>query len=152
MVCFPFSHSLFNIYLISKSVFVPSVIVSLLYPANARIITQVPFRPIRITTAGTSLAKIVGCPVLETSFATSKTYANKVIQVGIESRMREYGYVRIRSHGSNTTQNSGEFPRYVLFTRYSISGNSGISDVFHFRKTPELRRFRFPETPDSDVF
>ena len=25
MVCFPFSHSLINIYLISKSVFVPSV-------------------------------------------------------------------------------------------------------------------------------
>ena len=40
----------------------------------------------------------------------------------------------------------------MLFTHYSISGNSGFSDVFHFQKTPELRRFRFPETPDSDVF
>ena len=42
--------------------------------------------------------------------------------------------------------------RGMLFTCYLISGNSGFSDVFHFRKTPELRRFRFPETPDSDVF
>ena len=42
--------------------------------------------------------------------------------------------------------------RGMLFTCYSISGNSGISDVFHFRKTPELRRFRFLETPDSDIF
>ena len=54
--------------------------------------TQVPFRPIRIATAGTSWAKIVGRPVLGTSFATSKTYTNKAIQVGIESRMREYEY------------------------------------------------------------
>ena len=49
-------------------------------------------RPIRIATTGSSWAKTVGRPVLETSFATSKTYANKAIQVGIESRMREYGY------------------------------------------------------------
>ena len=42
--------------------------------------------------------------------------------------------------------------RGMCITCYSISGNSGISDVFHFRKTPELRRFHFPETPDSDVF
>ena len=42
--------------------------------------------------------------------------------------------------------------RGVLITCYSISGNSGFSDVFHFRKTPELRCFRFPETLDSDVF
>ena len=27
-----------------------------------------------------------------------------------------------------------------------------IRSLFNFRKTPELRRFRFPETPDSDVF
>ena len=40
----------------------------------------------------------------------------------------------------------------MLFTRYSISGNSGFSDVFHFRKTPELRHLRFPETLDSNVF
>ena len=40
----------------------------------------------------------------------------------------------------------------MLFTCYSISGNSGFSDVFHFWKTPELQCFRFPETPDSDVF
>ena len=37
--------------------------------------------------------------------------------------------VRIRSHNSNTTWNSGEFPRYVY-----------------------LLVIRFPETPDSDVF
>ena len=35
---------------------------------------------------------IVGHPVLGISSATSKTYASKAIQVGIESRMREYGY------------------------------------------------------------
>ena len=54
--------------------------------------TQVPFRPIRIATAGSSWDKIVGHPVLGTSFVTSKTYVNKAVQVGIESRMREYGY------------------------------------------------------------
>ena len=27
-----------------------------------------------------------------------------------------------------------------------------ICSLFDFRKTPELRRFRFPETPDSDIF
>ena len=65
---------------------------SLLYLANARIAMQVPFHPIYIATAGTSWAKIVGRPVLGISSATSKTYANKAIQVGIESRMREYRY------------------------------------------------------------
>ena len=65
---------------------------SLLYLTNARIAMQVPFCPIRIATAGTSWTKIVGRPVLEISSATSKTYANKAVQVGIESRMREYGY------------------------------------------------------------
>ena len=53
---------------------------------------QVPFRPIHIATAGTSWTKIVGHPALGISSATSKTYASKAIQVGIESRMREYGY------------------------------------------------------------
>ena len=53
---------------------------------------QVPFRPIHITTAGTSWTKIVGHPALGISSATSKTYASKAIQVRIESRMREYGY------------------------------------------------------------
>ena len=66
--------------------------VSLLYPANTRIVTQVPFHPICIATVSTSWAKIVERPVLGTSFATSKTYANKAVQVRIESRMREYGY------------------------------------------------------------
>ena len=60
--------------------------------ANARIAMQVPFCPIRITTAGTSWTKIVGHPVLGISSAISKTYANKAIQVGIELRMREYRY------------------------------------------------------------
>ena len=59
---------------------------------NVRSATQVPFRPIRIATAGTSWDKIVRRPVLETSFGISKTYASKAVQVGIESRMREYGY------------------------------------------------------------
>ena len=54
--------------------------------------TQVPFRPIRIATVGTSWARIVKRPAPGISSATSKTYANKAIQVGIESRMREYGY------------------------------------------------------------
>ena len=65
---------------------------SLLCLANARIAMQVPFRPIHIATAGTSWTKIVGRPALRISSATSKTYASKAIQVGIESRMREYGY------------------------------------------------------------
>ena len=68
------------------------LILSLLCLANARIATQVPFRPICIATAGTSWTKIVGRPVLGISSATSKTYASKAIQVRIESRMREYGY------------------------------------------------------------
>ena len=65
---------------------------SLSYLANVHIATQVPFRPIHIATAGTSWAKIVGRPVPGISSAISKTYANKAIQVGIGSRMREYGY------------------------------------------------------------
>ena len=51
-----------------------------------------PFCPIHITTAGTSWTKIIGCPALGISSVTSKTYANKAIQVRIELRMREYGY------------------------------------------------------------
>ena len=53
--------------------------------------------------------------------------------------------VRIRSHGSNTTRNSGEFPRYVYllvirfpetpdFLMFSISGKLRNSDVSDFRK------------------
>ena len=53
--------------------------------------------------------------------------------------------VRIRSHGSNTTRNSGEFPRYVYllvirfletpdFPMFSISGKLRNSDVSDFRK------------------
>ena len=68
------------------------LILSLLYLANAHITTQVLFCPIRIATAGMSWTKIVGHPVLEILSATSKTFANKAVQVGIESRMREYGY------------------------------------------------------------
>ena len=39
-----------------------------------------------------SWTRIVGRPVLGISSATYKNYANKAIQVGVESRMREYGY------------------------------------------------------------
>ena len=59
--------------------------------------------------------------------------------------------VRIRSHGSNTTRNSGEFPRYVYllvirfletleFPMFSISGKLQNSDVSDFRKlrTPKF--------------
>ena len=53
---------------------------------------QVPFHPIRIATAGTSWTRIVRRPALGISSATFKTYANKAIQVGVKSRMREYGY------------------------------------------------------------
>ena len=53
--------------------------------------------------------------------------------------------VRIRSHGSNTTQNSGEFPRYVYlfviqfpetpeFPMFSISRKLRNSNVSDFRK------------------
>ena len=53
--------------------------------------------------------------------------------------------VRIRSHGSNITQNSGEFPRYVYllviwfletpeFPMFSISGKLWNSDLSNFRK------------------
>ena len=63
--------------------------------------------------------------------------------------------VRIRSHGSNTTRNSGEFPRYVYllvirfpetpdFPMFSISGKLRNSDVSDFRKL---------QTPTfSDIF
>ena len=62
---------------------------------NVHFATQVPFHPIRIATVGTSWTKIVGRPVPEISSATFKTYANKAIQVGIKSRMREYGYTTV---------------------------------------------------------
>ena len=63
--------------------------------------------------------------------------------------------VRIRSHGSNTTRNSGEFPKYVYllvirfletpkFSDVSISGKLRNSDVSDFRK---LRTPMF-----SDIF
>ena len=53
--------------------------------------------------------------------------------------------VRIRSHGSNTTRNSGEFPRYVYllvirfpetpeFPMFSISRKLQNSDISNFRK------------------
>ena len=53
--------------------------------------------------------------------------------------------VRIRSHDSNTTRNSGEFPRYVYlfvirfpetpeFPTFSISRKLQNSDVSDFRK------------------
>ena len=45
-----------------------------------------------IATVGMSWTRIVGRPVLRISSATYKNYANKAIQVGVESRMREYGY------------------------------------------------------------
>ena len=49
--------------------------------------------------------------------------------------------VRIRSHGSNTTQNSGEFPRYV----YSL--------VIRFPKTPEFPMFSISgKLRNSDIF
>ena len=67
----------------------------LLCLANVRIATQVPFRPIRIATVGTSWARIVGHPAPGISSAISKTYANKAIQVRIELRMREYGYTTV---------------------------------------------------------
>ena len=68
------------------------LILSLLCLANACIATQVPFHPIHIATAGMSWTRIVGRPALGISSATYKTYTNKAIQVGVESRMREYGY------------------------------------------------------------
>ena len=48
--------------------------------------------------------------------------------------------VRIRSHGSNTTRNSGEFPRYVI---YSLS---------NFRKLRIFRCFPFPENSGTPTF
>ena len=68
------------------------LILSLSYRANVHIVTQVPFHPIRIATVGTSWTRIVRRPALGISSATFKNYANKAIQVGVESRMREYGY------------------------------------------------------------
>ena len=60
--------------------------------------------------------------------------------------------VRIHSHGSNTTQNSGEFPRYVYllvirfpetpeFPMFSISGKLWNSDVSDFWKLRTLKFF-----------
>ena len=60
--------------------------------------------------------------------------------------------VRIRSHDSNTTWNSGEFPRYVYllviqfletpeFPMFSISGKLRNSDVSNFRKIRTLTFF-----------
>ena len=68
------------------------LILSLSCLANAPFAMQVPFHPIRIATAGSSWTRIIGHPALRISSATFKTYANKAVQVGIESRMREYGY------------------------------------------------------------
>ena len=68
------------------------LILLLLCLANLRIATQVPFRPIHITIAGTSWTRIIGRCVLGISSAIYKTYANNAIQVGVELRMREYGY------------------------------------------------------------
>ena len=68
------------------------LILLLLCLANARTATQVPFHPIHIATAGTSWTRIVRHPALGISSATYKSYANKAIQVGVELRMREYGY------------------------------------------------------------
>ena len=56
------------------------------------IVTQVPFHPIHIATAGTSWTRIIEHPALGISSATFKNYANKAIQVGVELRMKEYGY------------------------------------------------------------
>ena len=39
-----------------------------------------------------SWTRIIGHPALRISSATFKNYANKAIQVGVESRMKEYGY------------------------------------------------------------
>jgi len=52
---------------------------------------QVPFHPIRITTVGTSLARIVGHPVLGT---LSETYVEVGVQVELQSRMEAMGYER----------------------------------------------------------
>ena len=60
--------------------------------ANMCIVMQVPFHPIRIATASTSWTRIVRRPILGISSATFKNYANKAIQVRVESRMKEYGY------------------------------------------------------------
>ena len=68
------------------------LILLLLYLTNVCIVTQVPFRPIRIATFSTSWTRTVGCPALRISSRTSKNYANKAIQVGVELRMREYRY------------------------------------------------------------
>ena len=39
-----------------------------------------------------SWTRIIRYPVLGTSSTTFKNYANKAIQVGVELRMKEYGY------------------------------------------------------------
>ena len=48
--------------------------------------------------------------------------------------------VRIHSHGSNTTWNSGEFPRYVIYL------------LFDFRKLRIFRCFPFPENSRTPTF
>ena len=68
------------------------LILSLSYLINTPFATQVPFYPIRIATAGSSWTRIFRRPALGISSATFKTFANKAVQVGIKSRMREYGY------------------------------------------------------------
>ena len=50
-----------------------------------------PLPPV-IATVSTSWTRIVRRPALGISSATYKSYANKAIQVGVDSRMREYGY------------------------------------------------------------
>ena len=69
--------------------------------------------------------------------------------------------VRIRSHGSNTTWNSGEFPRYVYllvirfpktleFPMFSISGKLQNSDISDFQKLwnsdiPNFQKLQAPK-------
>ena len=69
-----------------------SLIVLLLYLINTPFTMQVPFHPIHITSIDTSWTRTIRFPVLGISSTTSKSYANKVVQARVESRMREYGY------------------------------------------------------------
>ena len=72
-----------------------SLIVLLLYLVNMPFAMQVPFHPTHIASIDTSWTRTVRLSVLGISSTTSKSYANKVIQVGVESRMREYGYSNV---------------------------------------------------------
>ena len=127
------------------------LILSLLCLANARIATQVRFPPICIAIASTSWTKIVRRPALGISSVTSKTYTSKAIQVGIKSRMREYGYtpaVRIALDVAGRIRSIQEACQEVVVNSGLLVAQSTLRNEFcpvrvddRFECTEDISRF-----------